>query len=121
MPAAVLRIPFSQRTWLDEILQKSAGNIEDFGGSPYVRKSQETAFEKLLLAFYGRPYTIEFFVEFHTMVQMAEDYCALPALSASLSGALFHSAKFRSKLDIFLPSCLDWLLSCDMRSCSGSA
>lgn len=97
----MLRIPFSQRTWLDEILQKSAGNIEDFGGSPYVRKSQETAFEKLLLAFYGRPYTIEFFVEFHTMVQMAEDYCALPALSASLSGALFHSPKFRSNIGHF--------------------
>jgi hypothetical protein len=35
------------------------------------------------------------------MVQMADYYCALPALSASLSGALFHSPKFRSTIGDF--------------------
>jgi hypothetical protein len=48
------------------------------------------AFEKLLQTFYGEHYILESVAELKLMTQLADYYCALPALSNAISLPLFR-------------------------------
>ncbi|KAF8853704.1 hypothetical protein BDZ45DRAFT_694016 [Acephala macrosclerotiorum] len=52
------------------------------------------AFQKVLSAFYHRDYTIDSTDELRSMTTIADYYCCLPTLSATLKGALLGSPMF---------------------------
>ncbi len=52
---------------------------------------EETAFEKLLCSMYHKNYSISGLHELSDMTRLADFYCCLPTLSASLYTALWHS------------------------------
>ncbi|TVY83800.1 hypothetical protein LSUE1_G001897 [Lachnellula suecica] len=54
------------------------------------------AFRKLLCAMYNRPYTIINTSELKVITRLADYYCALPIVSATLSGALTGSPMFQT-------------------------
>ncbi|TGO87755.1 hypothetical protein BPOR_0206g00130 [Botrytis porri] len=51
-------------------------------------------FRQLLCAMYSTPYTIKDFEELSTLTRIADFYCALPIVSATLTGALIDSPIF---------------------------
>lgn len=64
------------------------GNIDAFIGN---QNEEETAFEKLLLAFYNRAFQITNLDELACMTELADYYCSLPALSSALCAAIHRS------------------------------
>lgn len=48
----------------------------------------QTAFESLLCAMYNRPYSIRDVLDLQNLTKLADFYCALPIVSATLTGAL---------------------------------
>ena len=60
--------------------------------------NDETAFEKVLCAFYSKPYTITSFRELSDMTRLADFYRALPILSVSLYTALWQSPRLVAEI-----------------------
>lgn len=56
------------------------------------------AFENLLCAFYSRPFDLRSPSELELMTQIADYYCALPALSHSLNAVLPYCVEFCGKI-----------------------
>jgi hypothetical protein len=69
-------------------LKVPVGNIKAFVGN---QNKEETAFEKLLLAFYNRPFQITDLAELICMTKLADYYCSLPVLSSALCTAILRS------------------------------
>lgn len=68
------------------------------------------AFQSLLSAMYNRPYTIWDFEVFEAAIRLADFYCALPVLSATLTPALMSSLMFYGDKGIAeRPRKLSWL------------
>lgn len=58
-------------------------------------QDQESAFHMLLSAMYNRPYFITKVEHLRHLASLSDFYCALPIVSATLTGALFNSPIFR--------------------------
>ncbi|TVY21572.1 hypothetical protein LARI1_G000514 [Lachnellula arida] len=83
---------------------------------------QIRAFKNILSAMYNRPYTIDDSYEMLAMTKLADFYCALPIVSATLTGALLGSPMFTLKemakhpytdMEMMAPSLLD--AACKLR------
>ncbi|CAG8955889.1 hypothetical protein HYFRA_00008739 [Hymenoscyphus fraxineus] len=60
-------------------------------------KSECAIFRKLMSAMYHRPYTIDSASDILELTRVADFYCALPIVSATLSGSLISSEYFAKK------------------------
>jgi hypothetical protein len=72
------------------------GNITAFMGN---QNKEETAFEKLLFAFYNRPFQIIDLAELICMTKLADYYCSLPVLSSALCAAILCSDGLCHQID----------------------
>ncbi|KAL3419781.1 hypothetical protein PVAG01_08279 [Phlyctema vagabunda] len=59
--------------------------------------AEEAAFQSLLYAMYGRLYMIKTVEEFAILVRLADFYCSLPVLSATVMGALLLGDFFQQR------------------------
>jgi hypothetical protein len=84
--------------WQESWLTASQNTVGDELNFKDDKTEQETVFEKLLLSFYCRTWTIQNVSQFTTMVEFADYYRALPTFSTALSGALLDSRWFTQKL-----------------------
>ncbi|TVY21117.1 hypothetical protein LARI1_G001972 [Lachnellula arida] len=74
----------------------AASNVQSGPPSPYnltQRLFQAELFHKLLCAIYNRPFDIFALTQLISLVEMADYYRMLPALSSTLDGVLHRSAK----------------------------
>jgi len=86
------------KSWaLDVAAKVPPGNERKFSIFPYPEWEID-AFRKLLCAMYNRPYTVSTPDELRLMTSLADFYCAIPILSATLASGLLGSPMFEPEL-----------------------
>jgi len=68
--------------------------MESFSG---IKEGEQRMFECLVCAFYNQPYNIASH-DLLALTELADYYCALPAVSRSLDGVFFRDADFMDTL-----------------------